>query len=445
MKIACLAFVISFLAGYAAFSWLNSNWRDVMIDEAYIALTSTSSELRLSDEYEELMLDQEEHYQISLDRANGLTELFGLAEKMNQKYGFDSYSYSVVAKKLARLFPQQSLDYFGVRPTHAAMNREMYRFILYEWADLDFKACMSFLANRPYFHSIEFKDYWRVLALNRMESHPQDCIDAFNELNKEKQRYFIEQYGSTDALLESLMPAAKDQEFVAETRKKQELEKQQLEELAERENHRANKIDTQAAKLRDLWEYSLPDSDVVVESICALETRTERREMLDWVTQPSIIFPDEPQAWLQRVSKVMQEVGDVPFSAPHLPQRKRYAYRSVLEEWLPKQSTEMQRAWAESVVRFQDTHEALAWIEKLKTPSLRHDMRILKWKPIVAREPKEAATKLIQTATQHEQEIHLPEAVYGWAKHDFAAAKQWLEAQPDSEAKTQALQKIEVK
>jgi hypothetical protein len=51
----------------------------------------------------------------------------------------------------------------------------------------------------------------------------------------------------------------------------------------------------------------------------------------------------------------------------------------------------------------------------------------------------------MEQATPEECEMHLPDAVHGWANWDYAAAKQWLDAQPDSEAKSQALQKIEAK
>jgi len=39
----------------------------------------------------------------------------------------------------------------------------------------------------------------------------------------------------------------------------------------------------------------------------------------------------------------------------------------------------------------------------------------------------------------------LPEAVYKWALQDYAAARQWLDALPDSPAKVASLQKLEKK
>ena len=40
-------------------------------------------------------------------------------------------------------------------------------------------------------------------------------------------------------------------------------------------------------------------------------------------------------------------------------------------------------------------------------------------------------------------EDYLPTAVYRWALQDYAAAKQWIDAQADSPAKAAALKKLE--
>ncbi len=449
MKMAWMGFVVSFIAGYAAFSWHGIDWRDVMTNEKPITRASTSREISIDGEYEKLMLNEEERYEIALEKANRLTELLGLGEKMHQNDDLGILGYNPLVKKLARLFPQQALEYYGACPTDAEMNRNMYEAVLWEWGQLDFRSCSTYLASLSTARFMDLVRYWGVLARDRMVSHPKDCIEAFQEFSKEKQRDFIDNYGMSDALLEALLSVAKDQQYVAERSEKLAQEKQQREERAKRESDEMKnsqpKVATQVEALKSLWRREWPTPDVMVENIRALETRKERREMLDWVTRPRGSSAEEPQAWLQRISKVLQEVGDVPLSALEYPRGTIDKYQTVLAEWLPQQSPEMQRTWAESVVRFQDTHEALAWIEQLNTQALRHDMRDFAWERSVAEEPKKAAAALMQQATPHELEIHLPEAVYGWAKHDYAAAKQWLEAQPDSEAKTQALQKIEVK
>jgi hypothetical protein len=449
MKLACLGFVVSFVVGYTAFFWHNIDRYSVMTDRANRARESTSREHSLSAEYQELMLDEEEQFQISLEKANRLTELLGLAEKMNQDDYFDSFDYPMLANKLARLFPQAALDYYEPCPTDAAMNQTMYWCVLEKWANLDFKACISYLVNKPNFRSMEFEEWWTKLANHRMESHPQDCIDAFQGFSKELQRDLMEKSDMSDELLEALLPVVKDQQLVAETKEKLAQERQRHEEqaksLAEEKKNAQHMIASQVEKLRSSWEKEWPTSDVIIESIRALGTRSERRQILDSVTPPRQDPNEEPQDWIERISKVMQEVGDAPSSAPKFPPGEEEAYRKVLADWLPKQSTEMQRSWAESVVQFQDTQEAMVWVEQLNTKSLRHDMRDFAWERSVATDPKDAATALMQQATPQELEIHLPNAVYGWAKHDYAAAKQWLDTQPNSEAKSQALEKIEVK
>jgi hypothetical protein len=307
-----------------------------MTDETPIARASSSRELTITGEYEELMLEQEEQFQITLEKANCLTELLGLAEKLNQDGDFESIYCHPLGKKLARLFPQQALQYFGTRPTDAEMNRTMYWCVLQEWADLDFRSCISYLANKPNFRSIEFQNYWSILASDHMESNPQDCIDAFQGFGKEMQRDLLEKSDMSHELLEALLPVTKDQQFVAERSEKLAQEKLQREERAKRESEEMKdsepKVATQVEALKSLWRREWPTPDVMVENIRALETRKERREMLDWVTRPRGSPAEEPQAWLQRISKVLQEVGDVPLSALEYPRGTIDKYQTVLAE-----------------------------------------------------------------------------------------------------------------
>ncbi len=270
-----------------------------------------------------------------------------------------------------------------------------------------------------------------------MKSHPQDCIDSITGFTAELQRDLLENMGGN--LRQALLPVLKDQQVINEIRE------QEAKFDAGITDAPLPKVPTEVESLQKLWEKEWPASDIVVNSIRSLATRKERRDMLKWVTEPRESPDEDPQAWLERIAQVMRQVGDTPSSLPEFPYRNSEPYSIVLREWLPKQSPEIQRAWAESVVRFQEPEEAFAWIEQLGTESLRHDMRDLAWERWTSLQGKDAAAAMMEQATPEEREMHLPDAVYGWAKWDYAAAKQWLDTQPDSEAKSQALQKIGTK
>jgi hypothetical protein len=439
MKMAWIGFVTSFLVGYAAFAWSGEHARESHTSTAKILSTRASSgrEMDLVDEYQELMLDDEENFKLSLEKANRLADLLGLAEKNYQKDDWESEQIDLLVRKLVGLSPKEALDYYETFPTDASMNRSMYQGILFAWADTDFKSCISYLKNKPNISKADFQNWWLDLARDRMKSHPQDCIDVFRDFSADLQRDLMENMG--EELWKALLPVLKDQQLASEIREQEAKFDEAITDAP------LPKVPTEVESLQQLWKKEWPASDIVVKSIRSLATRKERRDMLEWVTEPRESPDEDPQAWLERISQVMRLVGDTPSSLPEFPYRNSEPYSIVLREWLPKQSPEIQRACAESVVRFQEPQEAFAWIEKLSTESLRQDMRDLAWERWTSLQGKEAAAAMMEQATAEEREMHLPDAVYGWAKWDFAAAKQWLDSQPDSEAKSQALQKIGTK
>jgi hypothetical protein len=147
MKLAWLGFVVSFLVGYAAFAWRGEHAREsnAVTDKMLPTRASSGREMDLVDEYQELMLDDEENFKLSLEKANCLADLLGLAEKYFENDDSIPYQFNMLVRKLVVLSPEEALDYYETCPTDASMNRSMYQGILFAWADTDFKSCISYL------------------------------------------------------------------------------------------------------------------------------------------------------------------------------------------------------------------------------------------------------------------------------------------------------------
>lgn len=256
-------------------------------------------------------------------------------------------------------------------------------------------------------------------------------------------------------LQEALLPLIKDQVLVVQVREDlaniKAEEEEERRRLLDQVDAAWQKKDTsrqpsQVEQWKEAWEKEYPTAETMVSAIRSLPEREDRLYLLKWITKARKVSIDydyeTPEVWMERVSTVLRDGGEIPDSLPELPDGDDQPYRKLLAEWLPQQSPAMQRAWSEAVVRFQEPAQSLAWTERLATESLRHDMRDLAWQRWVATSAREAAPALMKQATPDEQEIHLPDAVYSWAMWDYTAAKAWLDAQPDSPAKTQAMEKI---
>ena len=59
--------------------------------------------------------------------------------------------------------------------------------------------------------------------------------------------------------------------------------------------------------------------------------------------------------------------------------------------------------------------------------------------------PQGASEFIIAKGFADEQENLLPQAVYKWALQDYAAARQWLSAQADTQAKAAAVKMLDEK
>lgn len=458
MKGDVIVTMIAAVAGYLCLA----NPREYAKTEASVTeefLTSKKTSSRENDaitEYQDMMLDDEEKFQLALEQANRLVDLVGLAEKNYREQDIYSASFRLLIEKMARLFPVQSLDYYEVCPTDGLQNREMHEAIMVKWADLDFKACMAYLRSKPALFNRNFCEQWDRLADQSFKSHPQECVDVFGSFSAELQRELIEKTHMDEKFQEAVLAVIKEPALVGQVkerlmdreREKVEARKKMLDEVdAVWQKETLPRVLSQTDEWKEAWKKEWPDPAVIVNAIRSLPSQKERREMLDWVTAPRRNLggsvTENPQAWLARISEVLRNAEDVPLSALEFHWIELQPYREVLADWLPQQSPALQRVWAESVVRFQPPEESFAWAEKLATESLRHDMRDVAWERWVANSAKGAAAALMTQATPEEREMHLPAAVYGWAMRDYAAAKQWLDAQPESEAKRQALQRIE--
>lgn len=457
MRFEVLLTLISAVMGYA----LLVNHRDHGKSEATVEtgeMIRRNSSARDADaiaEYQEIMLDEQQKFQSALDRANRLVELIRLAEKFEMEESEDTASLLLLIDKIARLYPQQALDYYEVCPTNGLQNAEMHDAILYRWSELNFRACIAYLRNKPALFNRDFCEQWDRLADSLFKSHPEECVEVFSGFSPELQRELIEKTYLSDALMDALLSVMKDpalvsqvKDSIAASKNKNEDRKNLSSEVDASQQREAKPHDlSPSEQWQEMWKNEWPDALVMVNAIRSLSSKKERRELLDWVTQPRRnsdgFICETPQAWLARVDAVIGKVGEVPLTEPKVSWHDDWHFRDLLADWLPQQSVALQRLWAEDVIRFQEPAKAFAWAEKLATESLRHDMRDLAWERWAATNGKDAAVAMMTKATPDEQEIHLPGAVYGWAMWDYAAAKQWLDAQPDSEAKRQALQKIE--
>lgn len=460
MKKEWIACIVSFIAGYAFFamhdddSSSSSRSQEDFLSGREASARSTD----MVDDYHDLMMDDEQKFQMALDQANRLSDLLGLVEKkyllLLGKLKLAQPS-NLVIHKIARLFPKEALDYYESCPTDAMMNMEVYRDILSKWADLDFKACMAYLQSKPRIFDADFAYNWGGFAERRFKSHPQDCIDVFRGFSEEMQSWLFTESNMDADLQEALFPLIKDQVLMAKVKDDlarnkpvdEETRKKMLDEVDTAwQKEAVAREPSQMEQWKKAWHKECPAPEFMVSAIRSLPEREDRLYLLKWITKARRVSLDSeyeaPEAWMERVSKVLRDVGEIPDSLPELPDGDDQPYRKLLAEWLPQQSPAMQRAWSEAVVRFQEPAQSLAWSETLATESLRHDMRDLAWERWVATSARESAPALMKQATPDELEIHLPNAVYGWAEWDYAAAKQWLDAQPDSPAKTQALEKI---
>lgn len=461
MKKSWMGFLVTFIVGYAFFALRHgdtsssSRPKEDFPSERAASARNTD----MVDAYHNLMMDDEQKFQMALDQANRLSDLLGLVEKAyyrpEKAFEISQSSFKLIIDKIARLYPREALDYYESCPTDAMMNEEMYRHILSIWADLDFTASMAYLQNKPDIFNWDFARNWGVFADRRFKTNPQDCIDLFRDFSAEMQRWLIKESNMDAGLQEALLPLIKDQVLVVQVREDlaniKAEEEEERRRLLDQVDAAWQKKDTsrqpsQVEQWKEAWEKEYPTAETMVSAIRSLPEREDRLYLLKWITKARKVSIDSDyetaEVWMERVSTVLRDGGEIPDALPELPYINDQSYRKLLAEWLPQQSPAMQRAWGEAVVRFQEPAQSLAWAERLAIESLRHDMRDLAWERWVATSAREAAPALMKQATPDEQEIHLPDAVYSWAMWDYTAAKAWLDAQPDSPAKTQAMEKI---
>lgn len=444
MKREIFVFVVAALIGYAGFTFHPQREPSAKSagPSASSARASSAREIDMVAEYQDMMLTDAEKLELALHQANRLSELLGLAEKWGAE--------EAISDQLAKLYPREALNYYITYPTNADMNRTMYDQVLCRWAELDWNACFAYLNASETVDDDAFSHWWGQCTDPHFAKNPEDCCNMFQRFSKKRQNDVI-MSGISDEMRSALLPLMKDAEFAAKTaaeiadRNQRHAARMEDEKKQENQPKSASQMeDERCGKWMKKWRKQWPDSAEVLAAIKEMESRDNRRNLLEFSMKPRAEADENPQAWLARISALMTQAGEIPRNPPDTSSSDdRKTYDLALAEWLPQQEPKLQRAWAETVIYRMDTDEAFSYIEKLSTKSLRADMRDKKWTNWASRDAKAAAQAMVKLATPAEMEAHLPEAFYQWALRDYTNAKQWLDTQADSSAKSAALKKIQ--
>lgn len=292
MNVVWIGFVAAFLASYAVVS--SRTQKAVKNDtEAGMILSSHSSSgrpLDAVDVYQELMLDEDEAFELALQQAKRIGDLLGLAEKMNLAERFNWEMMHDLAAKIASLNPEEALRYYETFPTDVSMNKHMHALIVEKWGELDFVACISYLANNPNIRKEDFAKFWANLANGRVRSHPQECIDLFQQFSVAMQRDLMMHDDASPELLKALTPVMQDEQLVSETvariSQKTQRSQEQAKEEDERIKNMAHVVPGRAVMLSRQWENKWPAVDEIVKNLRTLSSKGERRWLLEWVIRP---------------------------------------------------------------------------------------------------------------------------------------------------------------
>jgi hypothetical protein len=452
MKQKWILFFVAFFMGYMVWPLTDR------VKNGDSPISSADQEMRAKSarkqdavaEYEALILSEGDKFQLQLDAANTLASLLALVEKWNESNLMAPFE---LVEKLAAKYPAESLRYYAAMPTNAARNKSIFQGILDAWSQLDWRACITFVSQDSAVSSHDFYFWWGSLAEKRMRDHPEDCVDQFRLLSEEKQLHLINSSFMTGQLGAVLAPAISDETL--RNRVKEGLQVAEAEpallpppEMLEDfpiEGPSDQQERDHCKALAEQWNETLPDDAELADAMANIKSHSRRQNLLKQALAPRQEPPEDPQVWLKRISDSMNAVAEIMDSAPDVFTEATKPYREALKEWLPAQSPRLQRAWAAELASREKPSQALPWIEGLDTEALRRDMRddvLARWSQ---KEPDEAAAYITEHGSEFEQSMHLPEAVHAWALRDFESAKTWLDAQPDSEAKKQAMQKIGVK
>lgn len=446
MKRNALVFTGAFLLGFVVMASRDKTSASEL-SKVENASEPRASSSRLDDaftEYEALIFDEEEKVQRLLEEANTLSSLLGLAEKLFAEGDYNRTGLRGVARKLAELYPVESLQYYREIPSDVRLNNIMLVSIEQAWASQDLDACLAFLVQDQALSLDDSCYLWIELVRygNRTES-----IKIFAQLSEEKQNKIMKSsHIMGDYLLRAFLPVLKDEKlrssFEAELKNAEETQASDKGDSEKQEKSpeqiELEKCNTMMAELK---KHQYPPEKIVA-MLRDIKSREKRESML-LVALERRMDDETADAWLMRVSEVLAVVDEIPDGPPSHSGKGVDPSREELQAWLPKQSTRLQWAWADNVVNQMHGEDAMQWIDKLSQASLRMDLRDQALESWATDSPAEAAEYMVEKASNTEQEDYLPTAVYRWALQDYAAAKQWIDAQADSPAKAAALKKLE--
>ncbi len=448
MRLYLMVFAASCAVGYMAFSLRQSQawWGMESLEDSASQRTKSARESEEIADYENLLMSDDEKFERELSEAKSLSALLGLAEKQLRGGDYSSNELDRIAYQLAELYPAEALRYYVARPTHAEMNEHMFDAIISAWSRRDWVACISYFDQDATLTTREFCERWDKTTDEFDDERPPGFLQVFGRLSEERQKALMSYLSPDEKAF--LLPAIRDKALRAEIEDEYRIAQQKASEAAakpkESSPKQADPEEQLVADLQKQWKKEPPDVERLADNLRSIKNRERRHELLRRQLEPRSDPAEDATAWMTRVTDTLAAVGEVPQLNINFNGDTNQGYRSVFMEWLPRQTPQVQRAWADNVIRAREPEQSLKWIENLSTASLRRDMRdevLTSW---ALRDAPEAARYMAEKATAEEQESYLPQAVRTWALHDFASASQWLKSQPDSEAKRQAMQKIGV-
>ncbi|MFM2170889.1 MAG: hypothetical protein RI957_1118 [Verrucomicrobiota bacterium] len=444
-----IGFVLAFVTGYMIWSLTDSarNGGSVASSAEQESRAKSARRLDVVAEYEALILSEEEKFQLQMDEATTFSSLIALAEKKrNNSY---QWKRDALIEMLAAKYPAEALRHYAARPTDAEMNEFMFNSILSEWAKIDWGAFSMFVSRDGVVKHSEFVSVWGDLAEQRVKDHPLDCVEQFRLFSPEKQRAIMESSYATEPLGKLLAPSISDPALRSQV---EERLRAAADVLARREASPSQNMDatpSEEIQERDRcerliieWRTGAPDPEELAEILASIKSISRQKDLLRKALEPRSDPPEEAHVWLKRISDSMAAVGEITDGAPSVTSEAKKPYTEALNDWLPKQSVRLQRAWASELAIRKDPASAFSWIDRLATESLRLDVRKDVFERWTRFSPAEATAYIAEHTNEFERSMHLPEAVRAWALRDFESAKTWLDAQPESVAKRQALEKL---
>jgi hypothetical protein len=447
MKRDVLVFSVAFLLGF--FLW-GATEKESSVTETSAEVTEKkrTSSSRKDDavkDYENVILTVEEKFHLEVEQANTLSTLLGLVEQLPLKDGYFSYDLGPAAEKLSKLYPIEALRYYAERPSNFKMNERMWGMIVRYWAARDLTACLNYLEHGQTMSMDEFCSVWEEIVKKEWDEKSAEIVVNFSQMSAEKQNAIFQREQIYKNMLFTLRPKLRDPLAQSMIEPKQD---DRLENHVEGRDIFENiiNVNEMASNRRDAMVQDIIDRKLTpmeIESVLRdVKLRDDRQSILHEVLQKRDT-DGTIEGWLERVKETMAVVSDIPDHPPGWRTKGDNSAYEALEIWLPKQSAKIQRAWADDLVNQMYGEDAMQWIDTLSQASLRADLRDEFLESWVRKSPSEAAEYVAEKATVIEQEDYLPTAVYRWALQDYAAAKQWIEAQADSPAKAAALKKLE--